>query len=238
MFNSPHPSSPWATLDASAFVYDAASPTCSVWSEEDDDESEAVSVPTLAFFKPVVRARLDVDYFSFQPHGVRSPYLPEDFGRLEEEALFEFDDEELADEDEDNDDVSSVASSASTSIEWDAAPEYAFGSAFDDEESTPVPIERVSVFDLSPPALSALSSSASSSSSSSSIASIRTPLAASLPSVSPPKRVAPTMSLTTAVGSLISYSRRKEKAVHADTPAPAVVESPGTTTALFNWRRE
>jgi hypothetical protein len=236
MFTSPHPSSPWATLDASSFVYDGASPAASsssAWSDNEDDE--AVAVPTL-FFKPAAfKARVEIDYFSFQPHGVRSPYLPESYGRLEEEAIFEFDEDELAAEEDDD-----AHSTASSSVGWDATPEDALGPAFvddDNNEATPVHIERVSVFDLSPPALSALSSSASSSSSSlsSSVASIRTPLASL--SVSPPKHVAPSMSLATAVGSLVS-SRWQEKAVHADTPHPNVVESPGATTALFDWRRE
>ena len=235
MFTSPHPSSPWATLGPSSFIYDAspaASASSSVWSD-DEDANEAVAVPTLAFFKPIFQARAEVDYFTFQPHGVRSPYLPDSYGQLEEEALFEFDEEELASGD---DDARSVISSSSTSIQWDATPSEAFEhDDADDELVTPVFIERVSVFDLSAPALSASLSSASSSSSSSSVAWLRTP-PASL-SVSLPKHVAPSMSIATAVGSLIS-SRWQEKAVHADTPHPDVVESPGATAALFNWRRE
>lgn len=239
MFTSPHPSSPWATLDRAALFF-AASPVSSYGS---DDEG---AYPTPAQKQANRKAQPEVDYFSFRPHGIASPYLPEWYGQAEQEGVFDFDDDARSE-------VSSF-SSTSTAVDddWVASPEDALGPVFEDDDDetsanafTPVYIERVRSF-------------LSSASSSSACSSIRTPPPVNSvdlvkkPAATPRKRqsIAHTLKV---VGQPFGGRRNSfesvalaqwtevdgKDSVRPDTPYPFIAESPdGASATLFNWRRE
>jgi hypothetical protein len=235
MFTSPHPSSPWATLDRAALFY-AASPVSSYGS---DDEA-AVAFPTPAQ-KPALSRKVDeVDYFSFRPHGIRSPYLPENYGQIDQEGVFDFDDDARSE-------ASSFSSTSTAVDDWAGSPEHGLGAVFEEDDDddeltafTPVYIERVRSF--------------SSSASSSSASSIQTPSPvtahhAKVPAA-PRKRHSTAFALKV-VGqphrqnsfesvALAQWTETDGKGgARPDTPYPFIAESPdGAAATLFNWRRE
>ena len=234
MFTSPHPSSPWATLDRAALFY-AASPASSYASDDNDDATAA------AFRTPAqkpARKVDEVDYFSFRPHGIRSPYLPESYGQIDQEGVFHLDDDDARSE------TSSFSSTSTAVDDWPDSPQDALGAVFEDDDDddvsafSPVYIERVRSF--------------SSSASSSSASSVQTPppvTEAKAPAAGPRKRHSTAFALKV-VGqarrrdsfesvALAQWANGGKADVRPDTPYPFIAESPdGAVTTLFNWRRE
>jgi hypothetical protein len=233
-FTSPHPSSPWTTLPS--FTSSQAKYTFSPDAFSDFD-SPSNDMPML-FYKPTVVPAAPVDYFSFRPHGIRSPYLPEDYDSPVEGEGSAYDDDDSASE-------SSTLSTSGTLVDEDEEHSFSLGPVFEEDGdvesglSSPIHIELVSSF----PAPPTLSRSRSSSPSGSSSSEPRTPsVTVTVPSapVSPRKRHSTVFAAkqgTRRQSSLeaVSFARWQEEKVHVDTPFPAEGEQEET---WFSWRRE
>lgn len=228
-FSSPHPSSPWTSVPSSSF---RAHLTLSPDASSDSEDGSPVGLPTL-FYRPTVTTA-PIDYFSFRPHGVRSPFLPQDYESPPQEDEFEFDDDAWK--------SSTTVSTVGTLVDEDDDRSFALGPVFEEEDdvesglSSPIHIELVSSFKDAP----TLTRSPSSSSASSSEPRTPSVTVTVLPvPPSPRKRHSTVFAAkqgTRRQSSLeaVSFARWQEEKVHVDTPFPAEEQDEG----WFSWRRE
>jgi hypothetical protein len=229
-FSSPYPSSPWTTIPSSpARPHFTLSPEAFSQSED----GSPVDMPTL-FYKAAAVRTFEIDYFSFRPHGIRSPYLPQDYESPAQEDEFAFDDDAW--------EFSTTVSTAGTLVDEDDDRSFDLGPVFEEEDDvesglSSIHIELVSSFTDAPTLTRSPSSSSSTSSSEPSTPSVTVTV---LPvSPSPRKRhstVFAAKQSTRRQSSLeaVSFARWQEEKVHVDTPFPVEEQEEG----WFSWRRE